>query len=309
MVNKKDLSKIGIGTWGIGGFAERNPKNNDEKQIDALKYTLDKGINYAEICNWYSEGRAAEIFKQALDVSSKKREDIFISLSLYQHRNPTLKDVQIELEKMQKLFSTQTFDAILVTFSGLKVWGINESINLLHSFLEQKFARYISITNSNFDMLKNFKKDFGDNFFAHELSYNFEIRENKDFGIVDYANENNIKNVVWQPIRRNKTLLRNWSLLAELSDKYGKTQNQIILSWLISEGFLPLVKSENINHIDENLEAMTLTLDNDDLKKLNEFRPPNWKSPKIDWDKTGDGISISKLPDIFDEEYNKQNGL
>ncbi len=40
MIDKKDLFPIGIGTWGIGGYVERDPDNNDEKQVDALRYML-----------------------------------------------------------------------------------------------------------------------------------------------------------------------------------------------------------------------------------------------------------------------------
>jgi len=83
MVNKKDLSKIGIGTWGIGGFADINPDNNDEKQIEALKYMLDSGFNFVEVNLWYSKGKSVELLAEALRRSNKKREDIFICQAVY----------------------------------------------------------------------------------------------------------------------------------------------------------------------------------------------------------------------------------
>lgn len=307
MLNPNEILPIGIGTWGIGGFVEKNPENNDKKQIEAISYSLSKGQNFAEVCNWYAEGRAVRLFKDSLDNSGKKLKDIFLSLSLYQHRNPTLRDVEIEFEEMQKLFNTEKFDAILVTFSGLKVWGIEDTINMLHTYLDKNFTRFISITNSNLEMVKRFKKEFGKNFFAHELMYNFELRENKDYGIVDYAIKNGIKNVVWQPLRRKNTSNRNWEMLLNLSKKYSCTQNQIILSWLVTEGFIPLVKSENKEHINDNIDSLKIKLSYEDIKKLNVFRPSNWNTPKIDWDKVGDGVSVAQLPTIFDEEYDKQN--
>ena len=33
MLDPKNIFPIGIGTWGIGGFAEKNPQNDDEKQV------------------------------------------------------------------------------------------------------------------------------------------------------------------------------------------------------------------------------------------------------------------------------------
>jgi len=306
MIGKKQLSKIGIGTWGYGGLDKADPNNDDEKQIEAIVYSLNKGLNFVEICNWYAEGKAVELFKKALDSWEKRIDDIFLSISLYQHRNPTLSDVQNEFEYLQKMFGVTCFDNVVVTFSGLKVWGQRETFNYLDLLLKNNNTRYVSITNSNLEMIKIFKNTFGDRMFGHELTYSFEIRENGDAGIIDYCNKNNIKNVVWQPLRRNKTALRNWELLVELAKKYSKTQNQIILGWLVAKGFLPLVKSEDPRHIDENINSVSFKLETSDIKKLNNFRPPNWKTPKIDWNKTGDGVSVSQLPTIFDEEYGKQ---
>lgn len=83
MVNIKDLSKIGIGTWGIGGFAERNPQNDDKKQIEALIYMLNKGLNFVEANLWYSQGKAVELLATALRNSNVKREDLFICQAVY----------------------------------------------------------------------------------------------------------------------------------------------------------------------------------------------------------------------------------
>lgn len=36
MLNKNQLSKIGIGTWGIGGLMEADPKNDESKRVNSL---------------------------------------------------------------------------------------------------------------------------------------------------------------------------------------------------------------------------------------------------------------------------------
>ena len=137
-----------------------------------------------------------------------------------------------------------------------------------------------------------------------ELCYDFEIRENEDLGILGYGLENRIINVPYQPLRRNRTAKRNWPLLKELSQKYGKTQNQIIINWLTARGLHPLVKSETIAHIDENLAALEFKMEKDDLEKLTEFRVPGYQSPGVDWFMKGKkGVFIHALPNIFDENY------
>lgn len=44
----------------------------------------------------------------------------------------------------------------------------------------------------------------------------------------------------------------------------------------------------------------------EDLKKVNDFRVPNYQAPTVDWNKSGNGIAVHQLPNVFDEEYEKQ---
>ena len=40
---------------------------------------------------------------------------------------------------------------------------------------------------------------------------------------------------------------------------------------------------------------------------MNDFVVPNYTPPKIDWYKADNGIDVSQLSNVFDEEYDKQN--
>lgn len=302
------ISKIGIGTWGIGGFAERNADNDDGKQIKALTHSLNKGMNLVELCPWYSEWSAVELFIRALKNSTKKREDIFAVASIYPHRNKALIDAQKEFEALLDKLGSDYVDTVQFTLSGIVKYGLRESLKFFESYLDQRLIRFVSITNSDLETLKVFKENFGNKFFSHEVLFNFEIRENDDFGTMPYAQKNGIKNIVYRPLGRNETTQRGWPLLIELSKKYNKTQNQIILNWLVARRLIPTVKSETIGHIDENLASFDFEINQTGIERLNNFRPPGWQSPKIDWDKSGDGVSISQLGNIFDEEYDKVNG-
>jgi diketogulonate reductase-like aldo/keto reductase len=302
MINKENLSKISIGAWGIGGFAKKDPQNNDEKQIKALTYSFNKGMNLAEVNFWNAEGYSVKLLKKALDRSKFKRENIFLVQAIYSYNNDSLKDIEKELELCLKIFETDFIDSIEFPLTAISKYGFANIVGLVEKYLSKGKARYTSVTNFNLEYFKKYHKVFGKKLFSHELCYNFEIRENEDLGILDYALENNIINVCFQPLRRNRTAKRNWPLLVELAKKYQKTQNQIILNWMISRGLYPLVKSETIKHIDENLKALDFKMEKDDIKKLTDFRPPNYRSPEIDWFmKKEKGVFIHALPNVFDE--------
>ena len=69
----------------------------------------------------------------------------------------------------------------------------------------------------------------------------------------------------------------------ELSGKYGKTQNQIILNWMCNLGYSPMVFSTNEDHIDENVASTSFEMSKTDYKRISDFRPDNF-NPQVSWD-------------------------
>lgn len=309
MVDKHNLSPIGIGGWGIGGFAQMDPKNDDKKQVNARAYQLSKGINFVELNFWNSQGKSVQLIQEAMERSGVKRGDLFLLLSIYNYDNPTLDDVRKEFERCLTLFNGTQIDSIQFPLTAIRVYGFNPLVKLVQSYLDQRLVRFTSITNFNLEYLKKYHDVFGKKIFSHELHYSFEIRVNEDLGIIDFANKHGIINVLYQPLRRNRTAKRHWELLEKLSKKYGKTQNQILLRWLTARGFHPLVKSETIEHIDGNLDALKFEMELADIRKMDSFRPPNYRSKDVDWwmdSKNSEKTAyMHALPNIFDEEYDK----
>jgi len=302
MIRKNELFPIGIGAWGIGGFAEKDPNNNDQKQIRALAYSLKRGMNFIEINFWNSQGKSVELIADAIKTSKIPRKELFLTLVIYSYNLPTLKDVKYEINKYFELFETDCMDTLEFTLPNFPVYGFKESANFIEGYLAKSKARFTSLTNSNLDYLKKFHKIFKDKVFSHEMHFSFEVRVNEDLGITSYAQENGILNVPYQPLRRNRTAKRNWPLLVELAKKYGKTQNQIILNWLNWKKFVPLVKSEDKEHIDENLDALNFAMESEDYKKIDTFRVPGYKTREIDWFQEGKrGEKIHMLPNIIDD--------
>jgi len=304
MITRKTLSKIGIGAWGIGGFAERDPQNNDRRQIKALVHQFQLGLNLTEVNFWNSQGRSVELIKEALDRSGVERDDIFIVQAIYDYNNHTVNDVEDELNRCLRMFSTDHVDSIEFPLTAFNKYGFDNLLKRVAGYLSKGKARYTSVTNFDLKHLKRYHQIFRNSLFSHELHYSFEVRVIEDLGILDYGLDNDIINVPYQPLRRNRSAKRNWPLLVELAKKYGKTQNQIIINWMTSRGLHPLIKTETIKHIDENLNALKFTMDKADIKRMTDFHVPNYKRPEIDWFmREKNGVFIHSLPNVFDDNY------
>lgn len=306
MLDPKDIFPIGIGTWGLGGFSERNPDNDDRKQIAAVAHMFDKGMNYVEVNLWAAEGHSARIAAAGLQASSQSRDSIFISQAVYDFSCPDLQHAEAEIDSALKLFNADYIDSFEFNNPGFRVYGADETIAFMHKVLASGKTRYVAIASPNLNNLEIMQKEFGNKFFSAEVGFNFEVRENVDTGVIPFLLKNRIKPVIYQPLRRNRTAKRNWPLLVELAGKYGKTQNQIILNWIVSLEYLPLFKSDSMTHIDENLAALDFKIEQDDLQRLTDFRPPNYESPHIVYYRGEEGVLVDQLSNVFDERYDEQ---
>lgn len=304
MLDKNNISKIGMGSWGLGGFALYDKSVDINIQIDSIIYILNNGVNFIGINNWYSEGKAVEIVSKAIIESGIKREDLFIVLSSYTYTIKSLEDSRRDLLIVLDKLSTDYIDSFHLDYDFYRLFGESQCLELNGKLLDENKIKNVSMCNAPFEATRKIANKYKSKYFGEEVGFNFEIRENYDLGSVPFNEEIGAKNIINQPLRRNRTAKRNWPLLVDLSKKYGATQNQIILAWMIShKSYLPIIKSTTKEHIDENLGALDLVLEEDDIKKIDEFRPPNYISPKIDWDKTGDGVRIDQLSNVFDENY------
>lgn len=118
-------------------------------------------------------------------------------------------------------------------------------------------------------------------------------------GLIDFCKEHNIQFVCYQALRRSNIAKMNYPFLVEMAKKYNKTQNQILLNWIIQEKKLnTIIKTNTIQNITSNLETLNFTIEKQDLQILNNFQDERFNNIEIDWKNQG-GITIDKLASQF----------
>jgi len=288
MVNKNELFPIGIGTWKVD-------YENFEKDIDALIYSHNKGQNYLSLYMLYNNG---EVVKQmAKFVAKVEREKLFINANL----EPTIEkieDIEKQLDEYLEILNIDYIDSLQVHGYFVTKIPLVEVYKEISRLVSNGKVRYIGISNVNLEQLKEVNELVKIDFF--EGVYNLECKKYEDIEVLDYCKKNNIQFVCYQALRRNRTAMRNYNVLLELAKKYNKTQNQIIINWIVKEkNILPLIKCTSIDRINENISAIEFKMEDEDYQKLNEFRNKEFDNVEIDWYCKG-GVTIDQLANQFE---------
>lgn len=288
MVEKKQIFPIGIGTWKID-------YENFEKDLDGLLYSISNGQNYLSLYMLYNDGKVVKEMRKLLD--KVDRSKLFINVNL----EPTItsiSDIEKQLNQYLEILNLEYVDSLELhrpDFSKIPLVEVYQEIARLVNIGK---VRYIGISNVSLEQLKEVHGLVPIDFF--EGVYNLECKLYEDNRVLEYCKQNHIYFMAYQALRRNRTAKRNYKELVELAEKYGKTQNQILLNWIVKEkGIFPIIKSTNLERIKENLSSLDFNMEAKDYERLNEFRSKEFDEVSIDFLGNG-GITIDQLANQFE---------
>lgn len=88
---------------------------------------------------------------------------------------------------------------------------------------------------------------------------------------IELCNSEKIKVISYSPLARMNERLFSEKELINIANAYNKSVGQIILSWNICQGRIPIPASSKMKHIKENFEAQYVCLSDDDLRKIDSL--------------------------------------
>lgn len=292
----KQVFPVGIGTWGVAGFLHYDESADTKRQLQALTYMHSKGMNYIDCSLKYADGEALKVIAKFLD--SVGRESVFVSVKLEQYIEKP-EDIQTQIDIYKKVLNTDYLDQVQLHAPSFTRLTIRETYNEMAKFVDNGQVDHLGASNFNVAQIEEAVHGAGRNLLTHESLFNFSFRQNEDAGILAHCHERGIKFIAYQPLHRTKTTDSNFELLVKLAEKYGKTQSQIILNWLTHKGIMPLVRSDNISHIDEDLAALNFAMNDADYAAIDEFRIKEIVDTPVDWSDSGLGTPIYQLANLF----------
>lgn len=72
----------------------------------------------------------------------------------------------------------------------------------------------------------------------------------------------------WAPFAEGKDGIFTNSTLAEIGKKYGKSNGQVILRWLLQRGIIVIPKSVHAARQKENIDVFDFELSNDEMQEI-----------------------------------------
>ncbi|WP_186580039.1 aldo/keto reductase [Aquibacillus kalidii] len=304
-----EISALGLGCWqfsngkGLVGKFWASLDQADIKQI--VEMSLDGGINWFDTAEIYGKGQSEKALATALKSIGKEADDALIATKWWPiMRTASSITNTIDARKQALDGRPITLYQIHQPFSFSSVQKEMEAMAELH---RNKKIKHIGVSNFNAEKMKeaaNVLKGEGLSLASNQVKYSLLDRRIEKNGVLEAAKQLGITIIAYSPLEqgilsgkfhKNPELVKKIKgprkhmsffkpsglaktqelidLLEEKAIKYGVSQTQIALNWLIhfhGDTVVAIPGASKPHHVQENIGTLTFKLTEEDLHEIDE---------------------------------------
>ena len=255
---------LGLGTWGMGGRDTAN-RSRDEAEIAALRLGIDLGITHIDTAEYYGAGHAEELVGKAIEPYD--RDDLFITTKVWRnhlHHDDLIASMKASLKRLDLDY----FDLYLIHWPSQEV-PLKETMGALEHCAEEGYTRLIGVSNFSASLFEKAQSHLrGHQIVADQVEYSLTEQGPKN-NLLPLCRKYDSTLIAYTPLDKGRLARPGRAILDELAEKYGKTQAQVSLNWLISqENVVAIPKASNPAHLRDNVGAVGWRLSFNDWQRL-----------------------------------------
>lgn len=332
-----DISPIAIGAMTYGDPQRGHPvwslPENESRRL--IRHALDKGINFFDTANMYSQGSSEEILGRALK-DFANRDDMVIATKLRHPMRPgpngkglSRKAIMTEIDHSLRRLGTDYVDLYQIHRNDPST-PLEETLEALHDIVKAGKVRYLGASSMHaweFSKALHMQQANG---WAHFVSmqnhYNLLARE-EEREMLPLCLDEGVGTVVWSPLARGR-LARPWDAakattrsgndpfadmlytgltarsdkaiieaVGTVSNQLGVSRAQVALAWLRRNPVVsaPLVGASSTDQIDEAIQSLSVTLSEEQARILEAPYTPRYDFQGISDDRELQRI-MSQIP-------------
>lgn len=308
---------LGAMTFGGAGFWRVVGELDQTAVTGLVSRALESHVNFIDTADVYSEGRSEQLLGQALKDIGVKRSDVVIATKCYGRvgagpndlgasRGHIMDAVERSLERLQ----TDHIDLYQIHANDI-VTPVEETMRALDDLVSRGLVRYVGVSNwQAWKIMKAQGAAAQRGYARFETLQAYYTIAGRDLEreSVPMLNDQKMGLMVWSPLaggllsgkfgpgsngpedaRRSKFDFppvdkeRAWKCIdamREIGNAHGVSVARVALAWLLAKPFVTsiIIGAKNLEQLDDNIAATTLTLTPDEIAKLDEVSamPPEY---------------------------------
>jgi diketogulonate reductase-like aldo/keto reductase len=248
------------------GFGTDKIKEGKEI-INAITWAINAGYRLIDTADCYfNEAGIGIAIYNCLDSGVVAREDLFITSKVPDWKQGYDSTIKCFNESLKKL-NLEYIDLYLIhspirNETNWKRMNI-DSWRALEKLYRDGKVKHIGVANYSIHHLE---------FLLAEAEISPEVNQieihpqHQQRELVRYCNSKGLAIEAWAPLNQGR-IFKN-EMIGEIAEKYNKNVAQIAVRWSIQKGFIPLVRSINKNHIEQNFNILDFEISDSDIQYI-----------------------------------------
>ena len=241
---------------GLGTYCD-HPKN---RVLKSLPIALKTGYRLIDTAMLYQNERFIGSVLKETDIS---RKDLFITTKIPKPAM-RLNSVREAFEESLDDLNLDYVDLLLIhrplSKFNVATWEVLEDL------YKEGFVKAIGVSNFLIRHLEQLKETSNIVPAVNQFEYHPFFNRST---LLDYCKNNKILVESYSPIALGKRLYDK--KLVEISKKYNKTSAQVLLRWNLQKGCIPIPRSMNKKHIEENINVFDFNINKSDMIEMNTW--------------------------------------
>lgn len=240
---------------GFGVFQIPDLKECEQAVLDAI----DSGYRLIDTAAAYHNEEAVEA---AIKKSGVAREKLFITSKLLWVSDASYERAKKGIETSLNKLGLDYIDLYLLHQPYGDVIGAWKA---LEEAYHAGKIRAIGVSNFYADQLKNLILTCDVKPVINQIEVNPWYQQKQE---IKLNQAEDVRVEAWAPFAEGKHSIFQNEVLAEIGQKYGKANGQVILRWLMQRGIVVIPKSVHKNRMEENFDVFDFELSDEDMQTI-----------------------------------------
>ena len=250
--NEVEMPAIGLGVFQV----------ENDTTAEIVKNAIELGYRSIDTAAIYgNEAGVGEGIKLALASTGLNREDLFITSKVWNAGLNYEETVSAYEESLEKL-GLDYLDLYLIHWPGKNKFA--ESWSALEDLYIEGKIRAIGVCNFNISHLQDLMKNARVTPVINQVEFHPRLQQQS---LRAFCKEHNIQLEAWAPLMQGGLL--EDPTIANIAEKYGKSNSQVILRWDIQNGVITIPKSVRKERMAQNADIFDFSLTVEEMQIIN----------------------------------------
>jgi aryl-alcohol dehydrogenase-like predicted oxidoreductase len=264
------VNRLGFGAMRITGKGVWGEPDDRAEALRVLRRLPELGVNFIDTADSYGPFVSEDLIREALH----PYDGIVVATKGgYTRHGP---DEWEELGRPEYLRQCVLMSLRRLGVERIDLWQLHridektprdEQFGVIADMQREGLIRHVGLSEVSVADIEDARRYFA--VASVQNMYNLVSRGSED--VLDYCEREGIAFIPWYPLGAGR-LTREGTVLDRVAKKLGATGAQVALAWVLqrSRVMLPIPGTSRVSHLEENVAAASIQLDDDDFRELDD---------------------------------------